>query len=147
MIELLNELASVLIKIAGAGVVLMVSYIVVPWVKNELIPWAKDHRLYGIIQSFVLSAEKMAETGMISKEAKKDYVISCLERKGITVTQEIKDLIECAVEELDLAIESGITMVGDLFEEIEFDDEVDDDGDDDTGDGDAVDDAPSDGEP
>lgn len=134
MIELFNELASILIKITGAGIVLMISTIIVPWVRNDLIPWLKEKRLYEIVQSFVLAAEKLAETGAIDSDLKKKYVIDCLKDKGITITDEIDALIECAVEELDLAIESGFIMIGDAFDDIEietmleedFDDEWDD---------------------
>lgn len=119
MIELLNELASILIKIAGAGIVLMASTTLVPWIKKDLIPWLKEKRLYEIVRSFVLAAEKMAESGAIDKKKKKRFVIDCLTGKGITVTDDILALIECAVEELDLAIESGFIMIGDAFDEIE----------------------------
>jgi len=127
MIELLNELASILIKIAGAGIVLMVSTIIAPWFKKDLIPWLKEKRLYEIVRSFVLAAEKMAESGAIEKEKKKRFVIDCLTGKGIDVTDEILALIECAVEELDLAIESGFIMIGNAFDEIECDVEYLDD--------------------
>lgn len=119
MIELLNELASILIKLACAGIVMTVSATVAPWIKKELIPWLKEKRLYEIVRSFVLAAEKMAESGAIDKEMKKRFVIDCLTGKGINVTDEILALIECAVEELDLAIESGFIMIGDAFDVVD----------------------------
>lgn len=116
MIELFNELASILIKIAGAGFVLLVSSVVTPWIRNELIPWLKDKRLYEIVQTFVLAAEKLAEAGTIDRDLKKRFVIDCLIDKGIVITDEVDALIECAVEELDLAIEAGFIMIGDAFD-------------------------------
>ena len=116
MIELLNELASILIKIVIAGGSLVFVKSVMPWIKKDLIPWLKEKHLYEIVQNFVFAAEKLAESGAIDRGLKKQYVIACLNNKGITVTEEIDALIECAVEELDLAIESGFIMIGDAFE-------------------------------
>lgn len=117
MIELFNELATILIKIVGAGVVLVTAKTVVPWIRNDLIPWLREKRLYEVVQSFVFAAEKLGETGAIDKDEKKAWVIDALVDKGIEVTADVLALIECAVEELDLAIESSLIMIGDVFED------------------------------
>ena len=55
-----------------------------------------------IIKNFVQAVEKMAETGIIAKESKKEKVIELLEEKGIVVDATVEALIESAVKELDL---------------------------------------------
>ena len=120
MVEVLNMSVSLIVKVVCVGIAALFAKVVIPWVKNELIPWLKDKRMYEIVQSFVLAAEKLAESGAIDKGLKKKFVVDCLKDKGIVVTDEINALIECAVEELDIAIESGFVMIGDAFDEADL---------------------------
>lgn len=128
MVEILNMSVSLIVKVVCVCIAALFAKVVIPWVKNDLIPWLKDKRMYEIVQSFVLAAEKLAESGAIDKELKKKFVVECLKNKGIAVTDEIDALIECAVEELDIAIESGFIMIGDAFDEADaFEEDLADD--------------------
>ena len=115
MMEVLDMAVSLLVRLVCLGIAAVFARVIIPWAKDELIPWLKDKRLYEIVQSFVLAAEKLAESGAIDKELKKKFVIDCLTEKGIVVTDEIDAMIESAVEELDIAIKSGLIMIGDVF--------------------------------
>lgn len=81
---------------------LVVARYVIPYIKNDMIPWLKEKRLHNIIAKFVQAAEKLAESGVIEKCDKKAKVIELLEKNGITVTETIDSFIESAVKELDL---------------------------------------------
>ena len=50
---------------------------------------------------------------------KLDYVVQMLEERGITVTAEVRAMIEAAVQDLDIAIEGAIGQLGDIFVEEE----------------------------
>lgn len=92
---------------------LVVARYVIPYIKNDMIPWLKEKRLHNIIAKFVQAAEKLAESGVIEKCDKKAKVIELLEKNGITVTETIDSFIESAVKELDLitsAIYDGIIV-------------------------------------
>lgn len=114
--------ASAILNLVIAAVSLLFSAVVLPWVRDTAIPWLTDKRLYGICQKFVNAAEKMAGSGIIPKENKNQFVINMLELKGIDVTPEVRAFIESAVQELDIAINSGM---GSIFDE--FDDPTEDD--------------------
>lgn len=75
---------------------------VVPSIKNDLVPWLKEKRLYNIVKNFVQAAEKLSESGVISKADKKAKVIELLRNKGITIDTTIETLIESCVKELDI---------------------------------------------
>ena len=81
---------------------LVIARYVIPYIKNDLIPWLKEKRLYNIIKSFVQAAEKLAESGVIEKIDKKAKVIELLENKGIVVNETINAFIESCVKELDI---------------------------------------------
>ena len=81
---------------------LIIGYYVVPYIKNDLIPWLKEKRLYNIIKSFVQAVEKMAEAGLIEKADKKNEVIKLLKNKGIVINDTIDAFIESCVKELDI---------------------------------------------
>lgn len=81
---------------------LVVSYYVIPAIKNDLVPFLKEKRVYNLVEKFVGAAEKLAETGVIPKIDKKKTVIELLESKGIVVTSEVKAFIEGAVKQLDI---------------------------------------------
>ena len=67
-----------------------------------VVPWLKEKRLYDTVKKMVDAAEKWAETNNIDK---KQWVISQLESKGITVNEYVEALIEAAVKELDIALD------------------------------------------
>lgn len=123
MPNIYNEIASVILKLATAGVTICTAVFIVPWIKNTLVPWLKEKRLYSLCVKFVGAAEKLAESGQIDKDAKKAYVLELLAAKGIKVTQEVDAFIENAVIELDIAMKDSFEEIQDAFEgDIEQDD-------------------------
>lgn len=112
MLEIiLNSILSNLTEIIATIISLVVAYYVIPCIKNDLVPWLKEKRLYNTVKNFVQAAEKLAESGVIEKIDKKAKVVELLENKGITVDKTIEALIESCVKELDL-----VTSV--IYEEI-----------------------------
>lgn len=91
-----------ILDIIIAVISIIVSYYIIPCIKNDLVPWLKDKRIYNTVKTFVNAAEKLAESGTIEKKDKKQEVIKLLEAQGIEVTEEIEAFIESAVKELDL---------------------------------------------
>lgn len=90
---------------------LIVAYYVIPYIKSDLMPWLKEKRIYNVVKSFVQAVEKMAESGIIEKVDKKQYVVKLLESKGIIVDDTVNAFIESCVKELDI-----VTSV--VYEEI-----------------------------
>lgn len=112
MLEIIiDSILSNVLEIIATIISLVVAYYVIPCIKNELVPWLKEKRLYNTIKNFVQAAEKLAESGVIEKCNKKTKVIELLENKGIVVDKNIEALIESCVKELDL-----VTSV--IYEEI-----------------------------
>lgn len=99
--EVINILLQNGVEIVVAIVGLVISYYVIPAIKNDLVPWLKEKHLYDIVYKGVLAAEKLANTGQIKKVDKKQYVINYLVGKGVSVTPEVRLLIESACTELD----------------------------------------------
>lgn len=66
-----------------------------------VIPWLKEKGIYSTIQKFVQAAEKLGETGAITKADKKGYVWHLLEKVGIKKSEKVDAMIESAVKELD----------------------------------------------
>ena len=99
---ILNLLTEHLLETILGIISLVISYYVIPAIKNDLVPFLKEKRLYNIVEKFVCATEKLAETGVIEKVDKKEKVIDLLEKKGITVTLEVEAFIESAVKQLDL---------------------------------------------
>ena len=62
MNEILNVLQNNILDIVIAIISIIVSYFIVPAIKNDLIPFLKEKRLLNIIKGFVKGAEKMAES-------------------------------------------------------------------------------------
>ena len=60
----------------------------------------------------------MANAGSLTTP-KLDYVVQMLEKKGITITPEVRAMIEAAVQDLDIAIDGAIGQLGDIFVEEE----------------------------
>lgn len=102
MEEILNAILPNISEIIVTIISIVVARYVIPCIKEDLVPWLKEKRLDNIIKNFVQAVEKMAETGIIAKESKKEKVIELLEEKGIVVDATVEALIESAVKELDL---------------------------------------------
>ena len=99
---ILNAILPNVFEIIGTIISLICAYYVIPYIKEDLIPWLKEQRVYSIIKNFVQAVEKMAESGIIEKADKKQKVIELLARKGIVVNATIEAFIESAVKELDI---------------------------------------------
>lgn len=112
-----GEIASGVAKIVFAVIGIIMTVIVAPWLKNSVIPWMKEKHFYGLVKKFVQAAEKLAETGILEKEQKKEYVENLLNEKGYTLNDETEAYIESAVKELDLAIEAGMAEIFEAFDE------------------------------
>ena len=106
-----NSILPNLLEIIITIISLVVARHVVPCIKNDLVPWLKEKHLYNIVKNFVQAAEKLAESGAITKESKKEKVIELLENKGIVVNATVDAFIESCVKELDM-----VTSV--VYEEI-----------------------------
>lgn len=103
MLEVIyNAILPNILEIIGAIISLVCAYYVIPYIKEDLIPWLKEQRIYGIVKTFVQAVEKMAESGIIEKADKKQKVIELLARKGIVINATIEAFIESAVKELDI---------------------------------------------
>lgn len=98
---------------------LIIAHYVIPCIKNDLVPWLKEKRLYNIVKSFVQAAEKLAEAGVIEKCDKKSKVVELLEKKGIVVDDVIDGFIESAVKELDIVTSTiyDEIIIGGAFED------------------------------
>ena len=91
-----------ILEIVATIISLVVAYCVIPYIKNDLIPWLKEKRLYSIVKNFVQAAEKLSESGAIAKADKKTMVIELLKKNGIVVDDSVDALIESCVKELDM---------------------------------------------
>ena len=67
-----------------------------------ILPWIKQQVWYSAIKWLVNAAEKLAESGQISKDYKKKYVIRLMQMLRIPVNEFTSALIEAAVKELDI---------------------------------------------
>lgn len=127
MTEFFGEIASGVLQIVTALIGIVVSVVIVPWLKNSGIPWLKEKRLYSLCTKFTKAAHKLAETGVIDKATKLEYVVGLLTNKGIKVTPEVRAFIEGAVEELDLALDNGFEVIVDTLEDAGDEDDADED--------------------
>lgn len=112
-----TEIASGILQIVLALMGILLTAVVVPWLKGSAIPWMKEKQLYSIVTKFVYAAEKLAETGAIDRSKKKDYVVNLLKGKGYNITSETEAFIESAVKELDMAVEFGVDEIIGAFED------------------------------
>ena len=101
-----QEIITVAIRLVAMCVTLIAT--------RYVIPWLREQTTYATVKKLVQAAEKLACAGTITKDAKKQYVITLLERRGITVNEQINALIESAVEELDW-------MSGEIYKEMSDD--------------------------
>lgn len=67
-----------------------------------ILPWLKQQVWYSSIKWLVNAAEKLAESGQISKDYKKKYVLRLMQLLRIPVNDVTSALIEAAVKELDM---------------------------------------------
>lgn len=67
-----------------------------------ILPWIKQQVWYSAIKWLVNAAEKLAESGQISKDYKKRYVLRLMQLLKIPVNDFTSALIEAAVKELDM---------------------------------------------
>ena len=77
----------------------------------------KEKQLYGLVQKFVQAAEKLAETGVLERKDKKQYVVKLLEQSGYNVNMETEAFIESAVKELDMTMQTGWDEIVEVFED------------------------------
>lgn len=91
-----------LFQIVASIISIIVTGIILPMIREDLIPFLKEKRLYNIVIIGVQAAEKLAETDQIKKADKKQYVITYLKKKGVTITPEIETFIESVCKEIDL---------------------------------------------
>lgn len=104
-----------IIKLIFTALSLVFSSIVLPWIVKTGIPWLKEKRLDGIVKKYVEAAEKMAASGQISKDMKKEFVRHLLETRGIHITEEVNALIEAAVIECDHASAQALFLIHEAF--------------------------------
>lgn len=103
MLEVIyNAILPNILEIIGTIISLICAYYIIPYIKEDLIPWLKEQRIYSIVKTFVQAVEKMAESGIIEKADKKQKVIELLARKGIVINATIDAFIESCVKELDM---------------------------------------------
>ena len=124
MTELIPSITGVIVDAILTICGLVFTGVFIPWLIKSGIPWLKEKHLYTIVSTFVKAAEKMADAGSLTIP-KLEYVEQMLEAKGITVTPEVRAMIEAAVQELDIAIDGAIGALGDIF--IEDETEIEDD--------------------
>lgn len=92
----------------------LVALVILLLVSQYVLPWMKEKGLYSTIQKFVQAAEKLAETGVIAKTHKKEWVWALLERTGVKRTEKVDAMIESAVKELDwMSEELALGIMGD----------------------------------
>ena len=122
VMEIFNQIADICIKGVFAIIGVVVTSAFVPWLKNTFFPWLHEKRVYNIVKCLVQAAEKLGETGEIDKGDKRGYVIERLKLRGLMITPEIDALIESAVEELDIQLDTIYGVVLDEF--VDDDDDV-----------------------
>ena len=116
MTELYVAIMEGILQIVKALIGVAIVAVVIPWIRNEVIPWLHEKRIYSLVSKLVRAAEKMYEAGSLTT-LKKDFVVGLLKNKGIEVTPEVDAFIESAVKELDIAVDSGFDWIVNEFEE------------------------------
>ena len=99
--EIMVAIAPNIFEIVLAILSLVVANYVVPYIKNDFMPWFKEKRIYETVKKFVQAVEKMAEANIINKVDKKAKVIELLKSNGIEVDDTVDAFIESCVKELD----------------------------------------------
>lgn len=104
-------IADCIVKAIEIVLTYVVCKVIIPWIKNEAIPWLKEKRLYNFICKAVRAAEKMCDSGEIQKGKKLDWVIKVLKARGVEITPEVRAMIESAVGNLDDAFSGSIVSM------------------------------------
>lgn len=112
-----TEIAGGVLRVVCALIGVLLTAVVMPWLKTSALPWLKEKRLYSLVQKFVQAAEKLAETGVLERKDKKQYVVDLLEQNGYKVNAETEAFIESAVKELDMTMQTGWEEIIDVFED------------------------------
>ena len=99
--EPILDVISAGVKLVLAVISAVVTIIVVPFLKNTVIPWLEEKHLRSLIAGLVQGAEQKGDAGQIAKQAKKEYVLGLLRARGIEITEEIDNMVEAAVLGLD----------------------------------------------
>ena len=122
---IMNAILPNILEIIATIISLIVAGFVIPYIKNDFIPWLKEKRLYGTIKNFVQAAEKLAESGAINKADKKQIVIGLLEENGVEINSTTEAFIESCVKELDLVTSTVFEEIleSDLETELEVDED------------------------
>lgn len=107
-----NEIVQI-IPIAVRLVFAVIGFLLLTYI----LPWLKQQVWYSAIKWLVNAAEKLAESGQISKDYKKQYVLRLMKLLKIPVNEVTSALIEAAVKELDMLED----RIKDYFDN-EFDD-------------------------
>ena len=107
MTQIIPDIINIVIEAIFAILGLFFTGVAIPWLVKTGIPWLKDKRLYGIVTVLVKAAEKQREAGTLTIP-KYDYVVQMLEAKAV---------IEAAVKELDIAVDSAIGKLDGIFVE------------------------------
>ena len=114
MNEFLEIIMSNVFEIIIGVISIVVAKYILPLIQTELKPWLEEKRVYSLVKKFVEASEKLAETGVIPKENKKDKVVKLLKENGIEITPTVDAFIESCVKQLDLVID---TVKNELKEE------------------------------
>lgn len=119
--EIINVLVENLSKIVISIIGILVTSVVLPWFKKEVIPWLEEKELYNIVKGYVKAAEKLKQTE--PDIDKHEYVVSQLKKRGIEIDEEVLSKIETAVMELDIEFLDGLLKVFGLKSEEEAEEE------------------------
>ncbi len=105
---ILTVILSNLFEVVASIISILVAYYVLPWVREQMIPWLIEKRLYNIVAIGVQAAEKLAQSEPMSGVDKKMYVVKYLQKKGIKVTPEVETFIESVCQELDTIAQATV---------------------------------------
>lgn len=98
---ILTTIGGNVLEIVLSVISIIISYYVIPAIKNDLIPYLREKRLYDAVYKAVQAVEKLYETGVVEKVDKKAKAIEILEDHGIYCNSVIEGYIESAVKQLD----------------------------------------------
>ena len=115
MNEIYTTLIPICVDVLRGLIALVFSVVLIPWVVKTGIPWLKEKKLYTFIKKVVRAAEKLGESGTISKGAKLDYVMAILQKNGVEVDATVRALIESAVGDLDDEVTHGMMSLVDAI--------------------------------
>ena len=111
--QIVADLIAAALKLLLLVVLWLAARILLPFLKNTVIPFLEEKHLMGIVRILTRSAEKQGETGAIDKSQKRDFVIKWLKKKNIQITPFVENMIEAAVEELDKMGDQVLNLLDD----------------------------------